>query len=87
MSSLKWADIIEDYTLFEMMTYLSETWGLGFARAAGIINVFYGVTKILSLSFAFLVDACLGNVKMLLLSGLASSIVSALIIFLSYLKR
>nr|GMD44977.1 protein NRT1/ PTR FAMILY 5.5-like [Ipomoea batatas] len=74
LSSLKWADIVEDYTLFEMMTYLSETWGLGFARAAGIINVFYGVTKILSLSFAFLVDACLGNVKMLLLSGLASSI-------------
>ncbi|XP_019186191.1 PREDICTED: protein NRT1/ PTR FAMILY 5.5-like [Ipomoea nil] len=74
LSSLKWANIIEEYTLFEMMTYLSETWGLGFAHAAGTINVFYGFTKILSLSFAFLMDAYLGNVKMLLLSGLASSI-------------
>lgn len=76
VSGLKWGDIIADYALFLMINYLTNTWGLGFAHAAGIINTFCGITKILEISFAFMADACLGIFKMLLLSSVAYSIVS-----------
>ncbi|XP_019187855.1 PREDICTED: protein NRT1/ PTR FAMILY 5.5-like [Ipomoea nil] len=74
VSGLKWGHIIAEYALFLLINYLTNTWGLGFANAAGIINLFFGITKILEICFAFVADACLGTFKALLLSSLLYSI-------------
>nr|GMD44976.1 protein NRT1/ PTR FAMILY 5.5-like [Ipomoea batatas] len=74
VSGLKWAHIIAEYALFVLINYLTNTWGLGFAHAAGIINLFFGISKVLEISFAFMADAYLGIFKMLLLSSLVYSI-------------
>ncbi|XP_031101586.1 protein NRT1/ PTR FAMILY 5.5-like [Ipomoea triloba] len=74
VSGLKWAHIVAEYALFVLINYLTNTWGLGFAHAAGIINLFFGISKVLEICFAFMADAYLGIFKMLLLSTLVYSI-------------
>ncbi|KAK4582519.1 hypothetical protein RGQ29_025635 [Quercus rubra] len=70
---LVWADILTAYALFMMMPYLTTVWNLSITRAAAIVNVFSGVTTIMPIGMAFLVDAFMGDYWMLLLSSLAYS--------------
>ena len=72
---LIWADLLAVSALFMMMTYLTNVWKLDFTHAAAIVNVFYGIAKIMPIGMAFLVDAFMGDYWMLLLSSLAYSFV------------
>ncbi|KAG8377007.1 hypothetical protein BUALT_Bualt09G0123400 [Buddleja alternifolia] len=68
---LLWADMMAMYTLFIMMTYLTNVWKLGFTHAAAIINVFWGLSLTLPLLLKFIVDTISGNFWMLLISSIA----------------
>ncbi|XP_047961343.1 protein NRT1/ PTR FAMILY 5.5-like isoform X1 [Salvia hispanica] len=70
---LLWVDILAMYAMYMMMAYLTNVWKLGFTRAAAIVNVFWGVTTILPLPLAFLVETITGNYWMLLLSSFSYS--------------
>ncbi|KAL0375313.1 UNVERIFIED_CONTAM: protein NRT1/ PTR FAMILY 5.5 [Sesamum radiatum] len=52
-----------------MQKYLTDVWKLSFTHAAGILNIWGGISLILPVFFLFLVDACLGNFTMLLISS------------------
>ncbi|XP_022842113.1 protein NRT1/ PTR FAMILY 5.5-like [Olea europaea var. sylvestris] len=54
--------------------YLTDVWKLSFTHAAGILNIYWGLALILPVGFIFLVDAFLGNYKMLVLSSLTYSV-------------
>ncbi|XP_020553445.1 protein NRT1/ PTR FAMILY 5.5-like [Sesamum indicum] len=69
ISALLWADILVGFAFFEMQKYLTEVWKLSFTHAAGILNIWGGIAMILPVFFLFLVDACLGNFTMLLISS------------------
>lgn len=71
---LLWADMLAAYVMWIMQTYLTDVWKIGFTHAAGIMNVYTGLTKFLPLIFFIFVDAGLGNYWMLLLSSTAFSI-------------
>ncbi|XP_073155337.1 protein NRT1/ PTR FAMILY 5.5-like [Henckelia pumila] len=74
ISSLLWADILVGYALFVVQNYLTDVWNLDVTHAAGIVNIWGGICKILPLFFLFLVDAFLGNFKMLVISSVAYSV-------------
>ncbi|XP_019186192.1 PREDICTED: protein NRT1/ PTR FAMILY 5.10-like isoform X1 [Ipomoea nil] len=72
-SHVKWLNIAAEYALFLLMAYLTDAWGLGFAYAAGIINIWTGLSKLLCLCGAFIADK-IGNYWMLLYSTIVYSI-------------
>ncbi|KAL0309958.1 UNVERIFIED_CONTAM: protein NRT1/ PTR FAMILY 5.5 [Sesamum radiatum] len=69
VSALLWADILVGFAFFEMQKYLTDVWKLSFTHAAGILNIWGGISLILPVFFLFLVDARLGNFTMLLISS------------------
>ncbi|XP_042045850.1 protein NRT1/ PTR FAMILY 5.5-like [Salvia splendens] len=69
ISALLWADILVLYALFEMQDYLTEVWGLSFTHAAGILNVWNGISLVLQPLFLFAVSTFLGNFYMLVISS------------------
>lgn len=71
---LLWADMLATYVMWIMQTYLTNVWKLGFTHAAGIMNIYTGLTKFLPLVLVIFVDAGLGNYWSLLLSSTAFSI-------------
>lgn len=76
IAALLWADILVGYALFEVQNYLTDVWKLDVTHAAGIVNIWGGICRILPLFFLFLVDALLGNSKMLVISSISYSVVS-----------
>ncbi|KAI3474435.1 hypothetical protein Pfo_029296 [Paulownia fortunei] len=74
ISALLWADILVAYALFVMQNYLTDVWKLSFTHAAGILNIWGGISMVLPAFFLFLVDALLGNFMMLVLSSIAYSV-------------
>ncbi|KAL8517298.1 hypothetical protein ACS0TY_015508 [Phlomoides rotata] len=73
ISALLWADILVAYALFVMQNYLTKVWNLSFTHAAGILNIWGGISMILPVFFLFLVDAFLGNFSMLVISSISYS--------------
>ncbi|XP_047979939.1 protein NRT1/ PTR FAMILY 5.5-like [Salvia hispanica] len=69
ISALLWADILVLYALFEMQDYLTEVWGLSFTHAAGILNIWNGISLVLQPLFLFAVSTFLGNFYMLVISS------------------
>ncbi|KAM0008498.1 putative proton-dependent oligopeptide transporter family, MFS transporter superfamily [Helianthus debilis subsp. tardiflorus] len=57
-----------------MMNYLTTVWNLSITHAAGIVNIFGGITHAFGIVFAFFVDAFLGDFYMLVLSSIANTI-------------
>ncbi|MFS7998222.1 putative proton-dependent oligopeptide transporter family [Helianthus anomalus] len=57
-----------------MMNYLITVWNLSITHAAGIVNIFNGITHAFGIVFAFFVDAFLGDFYMLVLSSIANTI-------------
>lgn len=76
MTVLIWADLLAWFAMWVMVTYLTNVWKISFIHAAGIVNISEGTAAILSVIFAFFVDAFMGNYSMLLLSSVAYTIVS-----------
>lgn len=74
--ALLWADILVSYALFVMQNYLTKVWNISFVNAAGILNIWGGISMILPVFFLFLVDTLIGNRKMLLISSISYSLVS-----------
>ncbi|KAH6761990.1 hypothetical protein C2S52_019423 [Perilla frutescens var. hirtella] len=74
ISALLWADILVAYAFFGMQDYLTTVWKLSYTHAAGILNIWNGISMILPLFFLFLVDALLGNFTMLVISSIAYSV-------------
>ncbi|PIN25041.1 H+/oligopeptide symporter [Handroanthus impetiginosus] len=74
ISAQLWADILVAYAFFVMQNYLTDVWKLSFTHAAGILNIWGGIHMILPVFLLFLVDALLGNFKMLLISSTAYSV-------------
>nr|XP_027097409.1 protein NRT1/ PTR FAMILY 5.5-like isoform X2 [Coffea arabica] len=71
---LLWADMLATYVMWIMQKYLTDVWKLGVTHAAGIMNVYTGLSKFLPLVFFIFVDAGLSNYWSLLLSSIAFSI-------------
>ncbi|CDP05590.1 unnamed protein product [Coffea canephora] len=71
---LLWADMLATYVMWIMQKYLTDVWKLGVTHAAGIMNVYTGLSKFLPLVFFIFVDAGLSNYRSLLLSSIAFSI-------------
>lgn len=74
VSVLIWADLLAWFAMWVMVTYLTNVWKISFVHAAGIVNISEGTAAILSVVFAFFVDAFMGNYSMLLLSSIAYTI-------------
>ncbi|KAJ0640211.1 putative proton-dependent oligopeptide transporter family, MFS transporter superfamily [Helianthus annuus] len=70
-----------------MMNYLTTVWNLSITHAAGIVNIFGGITHAFGIVFAFFVDAFLGDFYMLVLSSIANTIVSDCISFYNVKTR
>lgn len=75
-AALSWADILVKFAMFVMQNYLTDVWNLGFTHAAGILNIWGGISMILPLCFQILVNAYIGNFNMLVISSIAYSLVS-----------
>ncbi|GER55816.1 major facilitator superfamily protein [Striga asiatica] len=73
-TTLLWADILVLYAFFVMQNYLTNVWKLSFTHAAGILNVWGGISLMLPVFFLFLVDAVLGHFTMLVFSSLAYTV-------------
>ncbi|KAL8146523.1 protein NRT1/ PTR FAMILY 5.5 [Apium graveolens] len=71
---LIWADLLAWFAMWVMVTYLTNEWKISVIHAAGIVNISEGTAAILSVVFAFFVDAFMGNYYMLLLSSIAYTI-------------
>lgn len=76
LAALLWADILVAFALFVMQDYLTDVWNLSFTHAAGILNIWNGMSMLLQPVFVFLVDALLGNFTMLIISSISYSLVS-----------
>ncbi|KAD3067726.1 hypothetical protein E3N88_35606 [Mikania micrantha] len=74
MIALIWADILAGFAMYVMMPYLTNVWKLSTTHAAGIINIWNGITPVLAISFACVVDIFMGDFYMLLLSSIAYSV-------------
>ncbi|XP_011094983.1 protein NRT1/ PTR FAMILY 5.5 [Sesamum indicum] len=74
ISALLWADILVGYAFFEMQNYLTDVWKLDLTHAAGILNIWTGLSMVLPAFFLFLVDARLGNFTMLVISSIAYTV-------------
>ncbi|KAK9127921.1 hypothetical protein Syun_016718 [Stephania yunnanensis] len=66
---LLWADILANYAMFILMEYLTNVWKLNFTDAGAIVNIYTGVSAIMPIGIAFLVDTLFGNYWMLFLSS------------------
>ncbi|KAL8526727.1 hypothetical protein ACS0TY_015796 [Phlomoides rotata] len=80
IAALLWADTLVSYALFAMQTYLTDVWKLSFTHAAGIMNIWGGISKVLQLFILFFVDTLLGNFKMLLVSNISYAVGMTLLI-------
>ncbi|CAH1433059.1 unnamed protein product [Lactuca virosa] len=74
ISALLWADLLAAFAMYIMMTYLTNVWNLSTTHAAGIINIWNGITAVLAIVFAYIVDSFLGDYYMLLLSSISYTI-------------
>ncbi|KAL8237208.1 hypothetical protein R6Q59_018289 [Mikania micrantha] len=74
ISALIWADILAGFAMYVMMPYLTNVWKVSTTHAAGIINIWNGITPVLAISFAYVVDAFMGDFYMLLLSSISYSV-------------
>lgn len=74
ISALIWADLLAAFAMYVMMTYLTNVWSLSTTHAAGIINIWNGITSALAIVCAFLVDSFMGDFYMLVFSSIAYSI-------------
>lgn len=73
---MTWSDVFAYYILWLMMVYLTDVWKINITHAATIVNLWMGLFKVMSVAFAHLADAFLGNFRLLLLSALSSATVS-----------
>lgn len=73
ISALLWADILVAYALFVLQNYLTDVWDLSLTHAAGILNIWNGIYRILPVFFLYLVDSFLGNFKLLVVTSIAYS--------------
>ncbi|PQP96008.1 protein NRT1/ PTR FAMILY 5.5 [Prunus yedoensis var. nudiflora] len=73
---LSGADIVAAYAIWTFVTYLTDVWDLSVTQAAGIFNLYYGIIKIMPLFTQYIVDAFLGNYRMLMISSYAFVAVS-----------
>ncbi|KAL9170749.1 hypothetical protein ABFS82_04G167200 [Erythranthe guttata] len=71
ISALLGAEILVTYAFFEMQNYLTNVWHLSFTHAAGILNLWNGISMVLPLLLLFVVDTITGNFAMLVLSSTA----------------
>lgn len=76
---LSTVNLFEGIIMWVMQTYLTDVWKLSVTHAAGIINVWNGVTFFLMIPFAFLADSILGNFNTLLFSSILDTIVSSVL--------
>nr|XP_043622566.1 protein NRT1/ PTR FAMILY 5.5-like [Erigeron canadensis] len=74
ISVLTWADLLAAFAMYVMMTYLTNVWNLSTTHAAGIINIWNGITPVLAIIFAFFVDEFIGNFNMLVLSSISYTV-------------
>ncbi|KAI3676302.1 hypothetical protein L1987_85907 [Smallanthus sonchifolius] len=74
ISALIWADLLAAFAMYIMMNYLTNVWNLSTTHAAGIINIWNGITPVLAFTFAFIVDTFMGDFYMLVLSSIAYSV-------------
>ncbi|KAM0061219.1 putative proton-dependent oligopeptide transporter family, MFS transporter superfamily [Helianthus debilis subsp. tardiflorus] len=74
ISALSWADVLAAFAMFVMMNYLTNVWKLSTTHAAGIINIWNGITPVLAFAFAFFFDAFIGDFYMLVFSSIAYSV-------------
>ncbi|KAI3675321.1 hypothetical protein L1987_84910 [Smallanthus sonchifolius] len=74
VTALFGANLLSAFAMYVMMNYLTNVWNLSITHAAGIINIFDGITSALVIVFAFFVDAFLGDLYMLVLSTIAYSV-------------
>lgn len=65
------------YALFVMQDYLTDVWKLDFTHAAGILNIWGGISKVLPVFFLFFVDTILGHFGLLAITSISYSVVSA----------
>ncbi|KAL8148456.1 hypothetical protein AgCh_005721 [Apium graveolens] len=69
-----WVNFLEAIIMWVMQTYLTNVWNLSVSHAAGIINVWNGLTFFLPIPFAFFADSFLGNFYMLMFSCFVDTI-------------
>lgn len=81
MAVLIWADLLAWFSMWVMVNYLTNEWKMSPFHAAGIVNISEGTAAILSVVFAFFVDAFMGNYWMLLLSSVSYTIVSRFYVY------
>ncbi|KAI3740664.1 hypothetical protein L2E82_31134 [Cichorium intybus] len=74
ISALTWADMFAGFAMYLMTNYLTDVWNLSVIHAAGIINIWDGITQALPFVFACFVDAFMGDYYMLVVSSLAYAI-------------
>ncbi|XP_042058045.1 uncharacterized protein LOC121802436 [Salvia splendens] len=72
-SFVRISDVLVAYALFVMPNYLSDVWGLSLTHASLILSISNGVYRILPLFFLYLVDRCLGHLKLFAFTSLAYS--------------
>ncbi|XP_073311365.1 protein NRT1/ PTR FAMILY 5.5-like isoform X2 [Primulina huaijiensis] len=73
-SFVRISDILVVYAVFVLQNYLTDVWKLSFTHAAGILNIWGGISFILPVFFLFLVDAFVGHFQMLVFSSVAYSL-------------
>ncbi|KAK9054973.1 hypothetical protein SSX86_026052 [Deinandra increscens subsp. villosa] len=71
ISALMWADVLAAFAMYVMMNYLTNVWNLSITHAAGIINIWNGITPVLAFVFAFFVDSFMGDFYMVVISSIA----------------
>ncbi|KAF8391988.1 hypothetical protein HHK36_022328 [Tetracentron sinense] len=74
MVVLSFANFVAVYTIWVLMTYLTDVWKLSITHAATIVNVYSGLVGIMPVGMAFLLDHCLGTYWMQVLSSVTYSI-------------
>ncbi|KAK1436704.1 hypothetical protein QVD17_02486 [Tagetes erecta] len=74
ISALIWADLLAAFAMYVMVNYLTNVWNLSTTHAAGIINIWNGITPVLTIVFAFFADTFMGDFYMLVVSSIAYSV-------------
>nr|XP_027082317.1 protein NRT1/ PTR FAMILY 5.5-like [Coffea arabica] len=54
LTVLIWADLLATYVTWIMQKYLTDVWKVGFTHAAGIMNVYTGLTKLVPFILSYL---------------------------------
>ncbi|KAI3676299.1 hypothetical protein L1987_85904 [Smallanthus sonchifolius] len=70
-AALTVAETLAAFVMYVMMNYLTNVWNLSTTHAAGIINIWNGITPVLASASAFFADAFMGNFYMLVVSSIA----------------